>query len=66
VRIVSTVEEAKPGTGEPDKSTPARVLLVTGRSGDPQSEHRYTWVEDYLSRLEGRETRDAYYMRLEG
>jgi hypothetical protein len=69
VRIVLTFEGATPETGEPEESTPASVLLVSGwRQGScaPRAGHMYTWVEDHISRLEGREARDAYYGRLEG
>jgi hypothetical protein len=36
-------------------------LMASGRSADS----RYTWVEDYLVRLEGKETREEYYAVLE-
>jgi len=26
--------------------------------------HRYSWMEDYLAQLEGKEAREAYYSRL--
>lgn len=31
----------------------------------PEEEHSYTWLEDYIERLEGKETRCEYYTRLE-
>ncbi len=69
MRIVSTFEGATPETGEPEESVPASVLLVSGwRQGSraERADYGYTWVEDRISRLEGREARDAYYGRLEG
>jgi hypothetical protein len=69
VRIVLTFEGAAPEMGEPEEAVPARVLLVTGwRDGSraERADYGYTWVEDHLSRLEGKEARDAYYGRLEG
>ena len=35
--------------------------------GEPEHERRYqySWVEDYLARLEGKEAREEYYARLE-
>ena len=32
---------------------------------DPSTDSRYTWVEDYLVRLEGKEAREEYYAALE-
>lgn len=32
---------------------------------EPRKEQRYSWIGDYLSRLDGKEARDAYYWRLE-
>lgn len=69
MRIVSTFAEPTPGIADPEESMSARVLSVTGRrhwSRAPRAGRRYSWVEDHLSRLEGKEARDAYYVRLEG
>ncbi|HET7479745.1 MAG TPA: hypothetical protein VFJ72_09560 [Rubrobacteraceae bacterium] len=30
----------------------------------PREDHRYTWLEDHLMRLEGKEARGEYYARL--
>jgi hypothetical protein len=30
-----------------------------------EEEHSYTWLKDYIERLEGKETRREYYTRLE-
>lgn len=30
-----------------------------------REDHRYSWLEDHLSRLEGKEARGEYYARLE-
>lgn len=31
---------------------------------EPRKEQRYSWIGDYLERLDGKEVRDAYYWRL--
>jgi hypothetical protein len=36
-------------------------LMASG----PSADSRYTWVEDYLVRLEGKEAREGYYAALE-
>ncbi len=46
---------------------PPRGHTVTGhrRARSPKEEHRYSWLEDYLGWLEGKEARHEYYARLE-
>ncbi len=43
------------------------VERAGSRVGEPKQERRYhySWVEDYLARLEGKEAREEYYARLE-
>ena len=36
-------------------------LMASG----PSADSRYSWVEDYLVRLEGKEAREEYYAALE-
>ena len=40
-------------------------LMHLMASGVPVADNRYTWVEDYLVRLEGKEAREEYYAILE-
>jgi hypothetical protein len=40
-------------------------LMHLMASGVPVADNRYTWVEDYLVRLEGKEAREEYYAVLE-
>jgi hypothetical protein len=35
------------------------------RAGGPEDDRRYSWLEDYLATLEGKEAREEYYARLE-
>ena len=35
------------------------------RADEPREDRRYSWVEGYLARLEGKESREEYYARLE-
>lgn len=46
---------------------PRRGPTMTGhrRVRSPKEEHRYSWLEDYLGWLEGKEARHEYYARLE-
>ncbi len=40
--------------------------LVIGTAAEsPKDERRYSWLEDCLERLEGKEARREYYARLE-
>jgi hypothetical protein len=43
---------------------PLRVF-VTGYSATRLRDLRYSWLEDYLARLDGKEARQEYYSRLE-
>ena len=47
--------------GEADRRCSNREAIEHG----PEEEHGYTWLEDYIERLEGKETRREYYTRLE-
>jgi hypothetical protein len=40
-------------------------LMASGAPARPSADSRYTWVEDYLVRLEGKEAREEYYAVLE-
>jgi hypothetical protein len=40
-------------------------LVASGAPARPSADSRYTWVEDYLVRLEGKEAREEYYAVLE-
>ena len=35
------------------------------RAGGPEQDRHYSWLEDYLATLEGKEGREEYYARLE-
>ena len=35
------------------------------RAGEPKENRHYSWLEDYLATLEGKEAREEYYARLE-
>ena len=35
------------------------------RAGDLEEDRHYSWLEDYLATLEGKEAREEYYARLE-
>ena len=35
------------------------------RAGGPEENRPYSWLEDYLATLEGKEAREEYYARLE-
>jgi hypothetical protein len=52
-------QDALPGKADRRSSNPD--VLERG----PEEEHGYTWLEDYIERLEGKETRREYYTRLE-
>ncbi len=42
-----------------------RLVFVGTAAKSPKDECRYSWLEDYLERLEGKEVRREYYARLE-
>ena len=35
------------------------------RTGGSEEDRKYSWLEDYLATLEGKEAREEYYARLE-
>jgi hypothetical protein len=35
------------------------------RTGGLEEDRKYSWLEDYLATLEGKEAREEYYARLE-
>jgi hypothetical protein len=35
------------------------------RAGGSEKDRHYSWLEDYLATLEGKEAREEYYARLE-
>jgi hypothetical protein len=35
------------------------------RDGGPEEDRKYSWLEEYLATLEGKEAREEYYARLE-
>jgi hypothetical protein len=43
----------------------AEEQLMNLMASGPSADSRYTWVEDYLVRLEGKEAREEYYAVLE-
>ena len=46
----------------------AAVGEAAGRrasAGGQEEDRRYSWLEDYLATLEGKEAREEYYARLE-
>ncbi len=42
-----------------------RTTTRRWKAPSPEEEHRYSWLEDYLGRLEGKEARHEYYAGLE-
>ena len=40
-------------------------LMASGAPARPSAASRYSWVEDYLVRLDGKEAREEYYAALE-
>jgi len=53
--------------GEPKESMPGTLLVARRRqeSRVPRAVHHYSWLEDYLERIDGKEARDDYYARFE-
>ena len=43
----------------------AEEQLMSLMASGPSADSRYSWVEDYLVRLEGKEAREEYYAALE-
>jgi hypothetical protein len=41
------------------------VGAVGRRAGGPAEDRHYSWLEDYIATLEGKEAREEYYARLE-
>ncbi len=35
------------------------------RDGGPEEDRKYSWLEEYLATLDGKEAREEYYARLE-
>ena len=49
-----------------ERSEQEESMLITEReSRVPQTDHSYTWLEDYLVRLDGKEARGECYAWLE-
>jgi hypothetical protein len=40
-------------------------VLTIGARREPRARHHYSWLQDYLVRLEGKEARDERYAWLE-
>ena len=54
------VEAARAAAGGREKEESVRVV-AGGRRVRGSEERRYTWLQDHLARLEGREARAEYY-----
>lgn len=55
-------------TGRPDHLARPAAAGRCSNAPDPRTpreDYRYSWLEDHLSRLEGKELRSEYYARLE-
>jgi hypothetical protein len=47
-----------------ERSNQERSMLITAPQQEPnvgRADHHYSWLEDYLARLDGKEARDEYY-----
>jgi hypothetical protein len=67
VRSSITVEAPTCTTARHEAEGPVRgVVSSTTRWLEPRSmeERHYSWLEDHLARLEGKEARGEYYARL--
>jgi hypothetical protein len=64
-RRVRTVERAtlEAERGEPDE--PLTLVARQEKPCAPRDGHGYSWLADYLARLEGKEARGGYYAWLE-
>ena len=46
-------------------ATAVEAARCRARAGGPEDDRPYSWLEDYLATLEGKEAREEYYARLE-
>jgi hypothetical protein len=64
--LVREVEGVAPWAGSDEPDWPASTVLTIGaRRREPRARHHYSWLQDYLVRLEGKEARDERYAWLE-
>ena len=68
------LRELRDGPNRHEKARDWQADLAWGRAEErlmrlmasgPSTDRRYTWVQDYLVRLEGKEAREEYYAVLE-
>jgi hypothetical protein len=64
--LVREVEGVASSAGNEEPDWPASTVLPIGaRRREPRARHHYSWLQDYLVRLDGREARDECYAWLE-
>jgi hypothetical protein len=64
VWVGMTVEAATRPAGECAPEEPVRIAAAARRRG-PEEDRRYSWIEDHLAGLDGREARGEYYAWLD-
>ena len=63
--LVKEVEGEAHGAGSAEPDWPASTVLTLGaRRREPRA-HHFSWLQDYLARLEGKEAREECYAWLE-
>jgi hypothetical protein len=63
VRGGREVEAATRAAGRRETEEPVRIATVAQRREPrgPEEDRRYSWLEDHLARLDGKEARGEYY-----
>ena len=64
VRVGGVIEAENRAAGRRETEEPVRAAAAVGRRG-PEEHGRYSWLEDHLARLEGKEARGEYYAWLD-
>jgi hypothetical protein len=67
VRGGRAVEAATRAAGRYETEEPVRIAAAARRREPrgPEEDRRYSWLEDHLARLDGKEARDEYYAWLD-
>jgi hypothetical protein len=67
VRGGREVEAATRAAGRYEMEEPVRTAAAARRRepGGPEKDPRYSWLEDHLARLDGKEARAEYYAWLD-
>ena len=63
--LVSKVEGEAHGAGSDEPNWPASTVLTLGARRREPRVRCYSWLQDYLARLEGKEAREECYAWLE-